>query len=844
MSGSPWSTISYKSKIAISQFLSCGIWPAVPLTGYWLLPPRHLLVSSGSVPPFTPFSIWVMVGLMVWSVGMILAAAARVYRANYFGLAGWVVVLASLVAFLNRGAFVACPTIIWTLWDVTFLAGMGLAGLLYLGFPRESIAEVSDMGVYANHGIFIAQHGRLDIDYPWRALGQELSDEFHKHSPHKSNFFANHVFPGFQKNGAKLVAEFGHIWPVWLAQAYATGGPGGLFRLNGVAALLALGSFHGLCLMVVPSDLSVIATLFLAMLASQVWIARTTLSEVSTQFAICTGALLLLAALRSGTSSLALWAGAAFSFAALIRCDSLLLLFLVIIGQLVHSTCGLASDQSDKTWLFFHLAALPGCLLSIGYFIAFSRPYFWKQFVYLRLIAIGTVVAYAGLLFLPRLLTPDFGHRLNVLFIADIVGGAVVLLASYAYWIRPRVVHYKLDWPDHPLHGEPHRAEYSLRDLGRYVSPVVLAAAMVGWWLALRGALIPENSWLLPWLMIFAGYAILYLYDPCDDPVHFWRIRRYVPVIIPGFIFFAAIACDRGLTFFPSSWRSAVLALVFVSLIGFNVRKGMAFWWRREDPDSWDQIKNLAQLVSTDTIIFAAGQSEWITPLYIAFDRCVVPIDLDRDLGWELLARGVDEQLRRGRTPYLLYDNGRVFASQPQEIGRASIHRQFIEPTIFPVPRCFKEVRTTVVLAAIREPLEPPSIDLVAIGGSKVWGVEESGFYQEVRGSHQQVRWTNGHGKLIVTIGDAHRPETLMIDLAATAPAGSSLRITVNNHEVNNVSMVEGGRYFEMLSLANVPSRQKWTIELISSTFVPAESPTASSDTRKLGVLVREIRLL
>ena len=213
-------------------------------------------------------------------------------------------------------------------------------------------------------------------------------------------------------------------------------------------------------------------------------------------------------------------------------------------------------------------------------------------------------------------------------------------------------------------------------------------------------------------------------------------------MIIPGFVFFAAVACDRGLDV-PEASRSAALVAVFVALVGFAAWKGAAFWWRSEDSGAWDQIKALAELVPLDDLVFAAGRPEWMTPLYVAFDRRIVPLDLDQDLGWELLARGVAEQIRRGKSAYLLYDKALFFSSQPREVGRVNIFRRFLENTAQPVPSRFTDVHVTVVLAAITDSLEPPKLHHCALGGSKVWGVAESGFYNETPGFYQRMRWTS-----------------------------------------------------------------------------------------------------
>src|SRR5262249_53332302 len=91
----------YKLAFLFSRILNCGIWPALPLTGYWLMPSDLLQAPDSPFPLVTLFSLWTMSGIVVWSGGLLSAAAARVYRGDYFGLAGWAVVIVSLIALVR-----------------------------------------------------------------------------------------------------------------------------------------------------------------------------------------------------------------------------------------------------------------------------------------------------------------------------------------------------------------------------------------------------------------------------------------------------------------------------------------------------------------------------------------------------------------------------------------------------------------------------------------------------------------------------------------------------------------------------------------------------------------------
>jgi glycosyltransferase involved in cell wall biosynthesis len=775
------------------------------------------------------------------------AAIVRRYRGDRFGLAGWAVSLVSLVALGRTPDLGITFANSWTVWDGVLAAGLLLAVALYLGFPGETVLEGGDMAVYANHAISIARRGRLDLPYPWAGADPALDEALTGHTAHKSPFYRNHVFLGFQKDGHRVTAEFGHLWPVWLAQAFATAGPAGLFRLNALFALLAAGVFHGLCLTVVPAPVAAAFTVFLMLNPGQVWIVRTTLSEVFAQLTCCAGVLMWTHALRTDTCAPALWAGAVLSLAALVRCDNFLFLALSFCAHSCQSLLVAPSGHLDRVWFAFYETAVPGFLLAAGYYLGFSRPYFCKQFFYLRLIGIGTALALASLLTVRWLVgagalaTPAAGA------VADLAGVLAILAACYAYWVRPAIVHYRIEWPDYPLHGKPYRAEYSLRDLGRYLSPIVLGAAVLGGWLALREAASPASPWLLPWLVAITAYAGLYLYDPYDDPGHIFRIRRYVPVVIPGFLFLAGFAGARGLDAIPREWRGGILTALTACLVGLAVRRGGPFWFRSEGAGTWSQLRSLAELVPPDALVFAAGRPEWMTPLHVAFDHRVVPLDLDQDAGWEILALAAADAARRGQPVYLMTDNGHVYARRPRELGRVVLSRRFLERTDYPVPRRFVVDQMTVALVALTDTVTLPDPLACTLGTSKVWGVEESGFHGEWDGGEcldNRRRWTNGHARLVVPIPPGAWPGRLLISLASASPTGGPLRVLVNGHEVRSGPHAGAGGQFEILSLRGVPPDRRLVLELISDCFVPREVIDGSTDDRPLGVHVRALRLL
>ena len=269
--------------------ISFGIWPALPLTGYWLFFQSSRESGIDSVPRITSFSLMTVVGIVLWSIVLLSSAMAGIYRAGYFGLAGWFVTLFTLRELFIKKHFFIQESLRFSRWDWVLAAGFVLTACLYLGFPTESIFLGRDEGLYANHAIYIAHHGRLDVPYPWpESLDTIFSKVFRE-------------VPGFFPTKTTMTVQFAHLFPVWLAQAFATFGHHALFRFEAMVALLSISIFYGLCRSVISRPYAVIATLFLALNPSEIWLARRTLTEILTQLFIGSGLFLLLLAQKNNS---------------------------------------------------------------------------------------------------------------------------------------------------------------------------------------------------------------------------------------------------------------------------------------------------------------------------------------------------------------------------------------------------------------------------------------------------------------------------------------------------------------------------------------------------------------
>ena len=108
-----------------------------------------------------------VVGMVLWSIFLLSSAMAGIYRPGYFGLIGWLITLFILKGLFKKKKSFIKESLRLSGWDWVLVAGFVLIAWLYLGFPTESIFLGRDEGLYANHAIYIAHHGRLDVPYPW-----------------------------------------------------------------------------------------------------------------------------------------------------------------------------------------------------------------------------------------------------------------------------------------------------------------------------------------------------------------------------------------------------------------------------------------------------------------------------------------------------------------------------------------------------------------------------------------------------------------------------------------------------------------------------------------------------
>jgi len=657
-------------------------------------------------------------GFALWSIPLLVAAMCGVYRATWFGVAGWLTALATAPFLRRKTSGAAVARFKMSKSDLVLLVGLLTSAVLNFGFPTETPIVLGDAGVYANHAIHIERSGRLDIPYKAMSDAVEAVIDTHWYEPQYGKMYA----PGFYLTSPTITVQFAHLLPVWLAQVFASFGPAGIFRFNALLALLAAAVFYGMAEKLMSRRIAVAATMVFALNPGQIWMARTTLTEIFTQLFLWSGLLLLLYAFENREQRLAAIAGLLVGFTGLLRIDSFLIVPLFITAHFAIKIALPDNAAADKQlWRSFYMVMIPIFALACGYYVFFSQPYAYALSnlttkigivtilsLGLHLVACGKCAEVVRRVFLDR---PMF-----VVFSCIVAG-----LAIYAYFIRPNLGDPYLikgifaNW--NKSIGMRDFREDSFVNLGKYISPPVIWGAVAGFLLICKRVLSHRlGSLVIILLVMIGGYSILYLWTPSINPHHIYAIRRFIPTVIPGFILFAFICFDVLLARLkPSFCRVAMVALPLY-LILFLVRADRLVAGVAEEKGTFAELKGIASQLPQDNTVLAWGRvngwAEWMNPLLVAFECNVAPVNLESPKAPLALRTWVLTQKKLGKPSLLLADAEPLLDGfEFTRIKTFTLSRSALAPTTHPLPKSISrekqkfslyEITTTSVMESRR----------------------------------------------------------------------------------------------------------------------------------------------
>ena len=120
--------------------------------------------------------------------------------------------------------------------------------------------------------------------------------------------------------------------------------------------------------------------------------------------------------------------------------------------------------------------------------------------------------------------------------------------------------------------------------------------------------------------------------------------------------------------------------------------------------------------------------------------------------------------------------------------------------------------------------------------------IDISGFYPQESNDFSDFRWTDGNTKISIPINQNYKPKFLNIDFEVGNPQGSKVQIFANDVKIFDQKMIKG-KYSKTISINDIDIKDNLTLDLLSNTWIPKETISTSEDSRKLGIIVRSLKL-
>lgn len=561
-------------------------------------------------------------------------------------------------------------------WDL----GLGLL-LLVLSFiyfhPAEYILGGLDPGVYVLTGVGIEKHGSIiqpDVETQ-RLLPEERATLFGQ----VPRPWIRSGMPGFTERDfvvGEMEPQGFHLYPTWLAVVAALSSPQKALYGTPALALLAVAALYFLGRRLLRPAVGLAGALIWGVDAAQIWFARTPSAEMLAEVLLLCGIYLLSLAMSTKSRFFAIMAGCALGMVHLAKID-LVALPIAILGTLAllwvwrrlsreflliaASYCAVCMHAALHA-VVLAPAYTMGTIITLTSFFDFSaldqadpnRPYTPALLAHLiavnstKLLALSVMLALvAGVLILAR--RRRWSDRMPRLPAVRINLAIVVLALSlgfYGYYVRPVIEQPLPEWK--PLADLIVSDRSSLVRLGWYLSPFGVLLGLAG----LAALTISRPP--LALAVILAGGAVeaaLFLARGMITPIHFWAVRRFVPLVLPIMALCATyslylIGGDKGGRFrhVPGVMLGSVLLVLTVYPFRF-------FFNHVEYRGAFGQIEALNNKLPANAVLVF----EWSdvggrlpAPLAVLHDRIVFSID-ERDIESPGLLHAVRRWTDEGR---------------------------------------------------------------------------------------------------------------------------------------------------------------------------------------------------
>ena len=731
--------------------------------------------------------------------------------------------------------------------------------------PGEYLLGGRDPGIYvAAMGTIARTGGILYVDPAVLSIPADDLELFYRHPQRPDYSWGRFMgFPLERPQTGRVVPEFFHLFPAFGAFLFQAMGVRGALAtpvvfgvLGTLATLLALRRIFG-------AAPALLGALLLAVNVLQAWFARYPVSEPMSQFLILSGLLAFALWEEMRSTAFAVLTGALLGVSLLVRIDC------VLLAVPLLAWLALRRAQNALEWraaypLVIPFAVLAGHALvhaafwSRKYLLEIANRPYWRQpaAAWLLATAFVIVVILAGHRLGPRIRAQLEARQAAA---RAAIAAALVLLALYAYAVRPSlsawagadgndparamvdaVALHALDF--HKLAA--HDAQ-SLVRLGWFVTPLGLALALLGLVIALRQW---QARYLFPVLTLLT-FGLFYFYKIRVYADYYFAMRRFVPVVLPLLLGFAAFAITRlarrtGPRRTIAAGLAAVLAVAFIRDTWPTIRQRDS--WYREWAGAVRFVDDVARRFGPqDIVIFEQPRSIHLLSLPLWAVHGVSALELARfNPDPARLQHVVRAWRSRYRNIYFVHtystDLCGLFLERVEEhsFGGFEWERAYGRPPRGPE---FKSLRFTISRVVLPEELQVPPLPEVDVGGSD--DVQVSGFYDKEGGGDHTYRWTGSCASIYVPAARPGGTVALTVS-AGRRPASKPaiVRVSLGRTPLGNVTV--GAAWAEhRLRVPPGLADPFPVLRLDVEGWRPANTEPGSDDVRDLGVMVDRVRM-
>jgi len=487
---------------------------------------------------------------------------------------------------------------------------MVMAGFLFFR-PTEYIFGGWDPGVYINTAVHIERTGGIVIDDP--APEYFSSEEWASYSRKHSAGYSE-KYPGFRRmdyERNRLLPQFYHLFPALLAISYFPSGLDSIFYLTPILGLLSLLAIYLAVSELMDWKIALMSMFLIAVNMAEIWQARSPVTEILSQFILFSGLFLLARFLKRGESFTAWLAGSIFGILILSRISALLIFLPLAI--FFYCRWFLSFRRKDLYFLLPLLALTAYSLLS-G--ILFGGHYIKSAFdnflgsgsIWLWLIPAAVII----------------GGRLAPLKKREMIGrlvkrrgfrwtacAIIIVLVCFGYFIRPHDPSMSAD-------------RTNLIELGWLLTLPGLVLSIAGICLLI---LEERINYIWAFILVTLAFAVVFLCRQLIHPYYMWAARRYMVIVVPGFLICAAwfIARLGRVRRRAARWVAVILFLI---VAGWEVYDSRVLFAHREYRGAVAFMDRMANTVRSGDLILIEGESidKLPTTLHMIYGFSVLPI--------------------------------------------------------------------------------------------------------------------------------------------------------------------------------------------------------------------------